>query len=230
MIVGKQQEIDLNGNVSLGGYTLDININTVIKNGTLSNGNITYPQGQFTMENVICNSNAIIRPYTELYNMNNGYNVFLNNCEFLSPSQFKCRTLKANNCIFGSGCYIDCMNVNVVNNTFKCDVHTASYVSNTNLIAFFSNNIFEYSNLYIRPGTESSNYYISEDWSDSRTMWNYGCTIINNTFKEGGNGQTGHIIIYPQVWYRTGRNYEDTIIPDQTGYICKELNINLVVI
>lgn len=225
LIVGKQQEIDLNGDVGLGGYTLDINVNTVIKNGTLSNGNITYPQGQFTMENVTCNSNAIIRPYTELYNLNNDYNVFLNNCEFISPSQFKCRTLKANNCIFGSGCYIDCMYVNVVNNTFKCDVHTASYVSNTNLIAFFSNNIFEYSNLYIRPGTESSNYYISEDWSDSRTMWNYGCTIINNTFKEGGNGQTGHIIIYPQVWYRTGRNYEDTIIPDQTGYICKELNI-----
>ncbi len=226
LIVGKQQIIDLNGDVSLGGYTLDIDVDTVIRNGTLSNGNITYPQGQFTMENVTCNSNAIIRPYTELYNLNNGYNVYLNNCKFQSPCQFKCRTLIANNCVFGSGCYIDCMYVNVVNNTFKCDVSTASYVSNNNLIASLSNNIFEYSNLYIRPGTEASSGYISEDWNESKTMWNYGCTIINNTFKEGGNGQTGHIIIYPQVWYRTGRNYEDTIIADQTGYICKELNIS----
>lgn len=227
LIVGKQQEIDLNGAVSIGGYTLDIDVNTVIKNGTLSNGTITYPQGQFTMENVTCNSNALIKPYTVIKTTSNNYNVILNGCTFNSGnlSQFICRTFVASNCNFlgaGTGTQyglnIDCEYVKAVNCTFYCDVFTCSYIHGTSgYVAFFSNNNF-HSNLYIRPGTSTSSAYINADWGTNYNMWNYGGIIQNNNFYEA-NDSAGHIRIYQITW-------NNQTVPNQTGYITELLQIN----
>ena len=226
LIVGKQQEIDLEGSVGLGGYTLDIDVDTVIKNGSLSNGTITFSQGLFTMENVTCSSSALIKTYTTIKTTGNGYNVILTGCTFEQGnlSQFVCRTLKATNCDFLSagtgtpyGLNIDCEYINAVNCNFYCDVFACSYIDSTKYTSYFSNNNFR-SNLYIRPGTATSSAYISSDWSLSNQMWNYGCTIMNNNFYEA-NDSAGHIRIYQITW-------DNQTVPNQTGYITSLLQIN----
>lgn len=226
LIVGKQQEIDLEGSVGLGGYSLDIDVDTVIKNGSLSNGTITFSQGLFTMENVTCSSSALIKTYTTIKTTSNGYNVILTGCTFEqgNKSQFICRTLKATNCDFLSagtgtpyGLNIDCEYIKAVNCNFYCDVFACSYIASTKYESYFSNNNF-HSNLYIRPGTATSSAYISADWSLSYQMWNYGCTIMNNNFYEAADS-AGHIRIYQITW-------DNQTVPNQTGYITELLQIN----
>lgn len=225
-IVGKQQEIDLDGSVTIGGYTLDIDVDTVIKNGTLSNGTITFAQGLFTMENVTCSSSALIKTYTTVKTTSNNYNAILTGCTFEqgNKSQFICKTLKATNCDFLSagvgditGLNIDCEYIKAVNCKFYCDVFACSYIAdNPYYISYFSNNNF-HSNLYIRPGTATSSEYISSDWGLSYQMWNYGCTIMNNNFYEAADS-AGHIRIYQITW-------DNQTVPNQTGYISNLLHI-----
>jgi hypothetical protein len=226
LIVGKQQEIDLQGSVGLGGYTLDIDVDTVIKNGSLSNGTITFSQGLFTMENVTCSSSATIKTYTTVKTTSNNYNAIITGCTFETgnKSQFICRTLKATNCDFMSagtgtpyGFNIDCEYVNAVNCNFYCDVFTCSYIASTKYTSYFSNNNF-HSNLYIRPGTATSSAYISADWGTSYNMWNYGCTIMNNNFYEAADN-AGHIRIFQITW-------DNQTVGNQAGYITELLQIN----